>query len=103
MSDKAKSLSKSDFLGLVALECGMTKKDVYAFYSALEKVIERQLQTEGQVQLPGLVKMTKYQKPAREGGMKPNPFKKGEMMEVKARPPKNAVKLRLLRNLKAMV
>ena len=36
-------------------------------------------------------------------GMKPNPFKPGEMMEVKAKPARNVVKVRALKPLKEMV
>jgi hypothetical protein len=50
-----------------------------------------------------LVKVYKKQMPARKAGTRPNPFKPGEMIEVKARPAYNVVKVRPLSDLKAMV
>ena len=53
--------------------------------------------------LPGLLKISRVSKPARKAGKKPNPFKPGEMMEVKARAAYNVVKVRPLKKLKEMV
>jgi hypothetical protein len=42
-------------------------------------------------------------KPATEAATRPNPFKPGEMMDVKAKPARRVVKVRPLKNLKDMV
>jgi hypothetical protein len=50
-----------------------------------------------------LLKITRFSRPARKAGKKPNPFKPGEIMEVKARPAHNVVKVRPMTKLKEMV
>jgi hypothetical protein len=53
--------------------------------------------------VPGLMKLTATFKPASKATTKPNPFKPGEMMEVKAKPAKTVLKIRALKNLKSAV
>ena len=58
----------------------------------------------GQFAIPGLCKIVVQHKPAtpaRKGV--PNPFKPGETMDVAAKPARNVVKVRPLKNLKDMV
>ncbi len=52
--------------------------------------------------LHGLVKASVITKPAVEAGSKPHPFKKGETMQVKARPETKKVKVKVLADLKKM-
>ena len=47
------------------------------------------------------MKQRKPAQPAKKGV--PNPFKPGELMDVPAKPAKNVVKVRPLKNLKEMV
>ncbi len=49
------------------------------------------------------MKITVIKKPATKAGTRPNPFKPGEMMDVKAKPARNVVKVRPLKSLKEMV
>jgi hypothetical protein len=49
------------------------------------------------------MKVTVIRKPATKARMAPNPFKPGEMMQVKAKPARNVVKVRALKGLKALV
>jgi hypothetical protein len=49
------------------------------------------------------MKITVIRKPATKGGMRPNPFKPGEMMKVAPKPARKVVKVRALKALKAMV
>ena len=53
--------------------------------------------------VPGLLKLKRISRPASKATMKPNPFKPGEMMEVKAKPARNIVKAQPLKSLKDMV
>jgi hypothetical protein len=53
--------------------------------------------------IPGLAKVTVVRKPATKAGQRPNPFKPGEMMEVKAKPARNIIRVRPLKMLKDMV
>ena len=46
--------------------------------------------------------MSNNAKPATKGGMRPNPFKPGEMMEVKPKPARRVVKALPLKSLKDM-
>ena len=57
----------------------------------------------GQFAVPGLIRVKKIVKPATKGGMRPNPFKPGEMMEVKPKPARNVVKAQPLKGLKDLV
>jgi len=92
---------------LEALSAGsdLTKKQVGQVLDILGGVIGKQLGKKGSgiFILPGLLKIARVSRPAREAGHKPNPFKPGEMMEVKARAAHNVVKVRPLKKLKDMV
>ena len=83
----------------------LTKKQVGQVLDVLSEVIGTQLGKKGSgtFVLPGLLKITRVSKPARKAGKKPNPFKPGEMMDVKARAAHNVVKVRPLKKLKEMV
>ena len=58
----------------------------------------------GSFTLPGLVKIEKKKVPARKArkGV-PNPFKPGELMDIKAKPASTKIKVRALKSLKDMV
>ena len=56
-----------------------------------------------QLFLPGLLKLKLRKRPAVKAGTRPNPFKPGEMMAVKARPASNVVKALPLKSLKEYV
>jgi hypothetical protein len=75
------------------------------FLDVLGDVIGTELDKKGSgiFILPGLLKVSRVSKPARKAGKKPNPFKPGEMMVVKARAAHNVVKVRPLKKLKEMV
>jgi hypothetical protein len=53
--------------------------------------------------VPGLMKIQVIKKPATKAKTMPNPFKPGEMMQVKAKPARKVVKVRALKALKEMV
>ena len=103
--DTSKPLSKTDTFNELATATGHTRKEVAAFFDALAALISKELGKKGpgQFSLPGMLRIKKIQKPATKGGMRPNPFKPGEMMEVKAKPAKNVVKTQPLKGLKDLV
>jgi nucleoid DNA-binding protein len=98
-------MTKTELLEALSTGSELTKKQVGQVLDVLGEVIGTQLAKKGSgiFILPGLLKITRVSKPARKAGKKPNPFKPGEMMEVKARAAHNVVKVRPLKKLKEMV
>lgn len=103
--DPNKPLSKSETYNELANMTDLTRKQVAAFFDALGTLMARELGKKGagQFAVPGLLRVKKIVKPATKGGMRPNPFKPGEMMEVKAKPARNVVKAQPLKGLKDLV
>jgi nucleoid DNA-binding protein len=101
-----KAPTKTEVLTNIAAETGLSKKEVAAVMDALISEIKKALgpRGAGTFALPGLIKIEKKKVPARPAkkGV-PNPFKPGELMDVKARPAYNKIKVRPLKNLKDMV
>jgi len=103
MTEQTKPLTKSELTVALADSCDLTKKQVTAVLESLASNIETSLSGCGRFVLPGLLKIEKKQvpaKPARFGV--PNPFKPGELMDVKAKPATTKIKVRPLKALKAM-
>ena len=92
----AKGLTKSEFIATLAQKSGMDKKQANAVLTAVGEVIVEQLRENGEVTLPGLLKMkvrTRPATPEREGlhpiTKQPTIFKaKPERRVVKASPVK---------------
>jgi nucleoid DNA-binding protein len=101
----AKPLNKSQTYQSLAETSGLSKKEVAAFFDALSKLIQQQLGKKGPgvLAIPGLLKLKRISKPATKETTKPNPFKPGEMMVVKAKPARNLVKAQPLKSLKEMI
>jgi nucleoid DNA-binding protein len=102
----AKPMNKSEVYNKLAEKTKLSKKQVGEFFDALEDLIKAELTKRSGAKafvLPGLMKLTIKRKPAQKAGKKPNPFKPGEMMDVKAKPAENQVKVRPLKNLKELV
>ena len=101
---QAKGLTKSQILAELAEETGLQKSQVAAVLEKLPEIVGRELGKKGpgNFTLPGLLKIVTVQKQATKKGIKPNPFKPGEMMEVKAKPARRIVKVRALKALKDM-
>jgi nucleoid DNA-binding protein len=100
-----KAPSKTEVLTSIANKTGLAKKEVAAVLEALADQIQKSLGSRGPgvFAIPGLVKIEKRKipaKPARFGV--PNPFKPGELMDVPAKAACTKVKVRALKNLKAM-
>ncbi len=102
-AEKAKPLTKSQILTALSEKTDLAKKDVTAVLDALEDLIEESLTEREAFVLPGILKITKQHKEAQPATTKPNPFKPGEMMEVKAKPASTVPKVRPLKGLKDMV
>jgi nucleoid DNA-binding protein len=100
-----KSPSKSEILANVSESTGVSKKDVSAVLEALGNEIKKAMGSKGPgtFAIPGLVKIEKKKVPARPAkkGV-PNPFKPGELMDVAAKPASTKIKVRALKQLKAM-
>jgi nucleoid DNA-binding protein len=92
----AKGPTKSEFIAAVAQKAGMDKKQATAVLTAVNEVVVESLRHEGEVTLPGLLKMKIRVRPAtpeREGlhpiTKQPTTFKaKPERRVVKASPVK---------------
>jgi nucleoid DNA-binding protein len=98
--------TKTEILTNIAGATDLTKKEVASVFDALSVEIKRSLSARGpgMFAIPGLLKIEKKKMPARPAkkGV-PNPFKPGELMDVKARPAFNKIKVRPLKSLKDMV
>jgi len=99
----AKAATKTEILENIAKATALSKKQVGAVLDSLAAEIKKGLKGAGVFQIPGLVKIEKRKVPARPARKNvPNPFKPGELMNVKARPATTKIKVRPLKNLKAM-
>ncbi|MCK5850793.1 MAG: HU family DNA-binding protein [Kiritimatiellae bacterium] len=100
-----KPLTKTELLGNISDKTGLSKKEVVSVLVELEANIKKSLGKSGcgKFVLPGLLKVEKVKvaaRPARKGV--PNPFKPGELMDVKAKPASTKIKVRPLKTLKSM-
>ena len=99
-----KPMTKSEVLAAIAKECDLPRKQVSAVLDALARNMKKGIKEAGAFTIPGLVKVEKKMipaRPARKGV--PNPFKPGELMNVKAKPATAKIKVRALKALKSMV
>jgi len=100
----AKLMSKSEVVSGIADATGLTRKQVSSVFEAMAGQIKRSLGRSGPgaYAVPGLMKLVVVRKPATPARKGINPFTGQETM-FKARPAKNVVKIRPLKNLKGMV
>ncbi len=106
MADNTKkAATKSQILESISNSTGLTRKEVGGVLDALSAEIKKGVGSRGPgaFTIPGLCKIVVLKKPATKAAIRPNPFKPGEMMEVKAKPARKIVKIRPLKNLKDMV
>lgn len=99
---------KSELYNTLSEQTGLARKQVASVFDALGRIMSVDLAKPSPDRpkvfvVPGLMKVQSIHKPATKSAMKPNPFKPGEMMEVKAKPARTVVKVRPLKGLKAMV
>ena len=100
----AKPMSKTEVVSGIAEETGLTKKQVSSVFEAMAGQIKKSLgrRGPGAYTIPGLMKLTVVRKPATKARKGINPFT-GEETTFKAKPARNVVKIRPLKNLKDMV
>src|SRR5438067_11168056 len=103
-ADGAKPKNKSTILDEIATGTGLTRKQVSSVFDELTKVIKGEVGKKGPgvMNVFGLVKVYRVSKPATKAHTKENPFKKGEMMTVKAKPARTVIKVRPLKELKGL-
>jgi len=99
-----KPMTKSEIVSGIADKTGLTKKDVGSVFEAMSAQIKKSLGRSGSgaYTVPGLMKLIVKRKPATKARKGINPFTKEETM-FKAKPARNVVKIRPLKNLKDMV
>ena len=101
-----KPRTKSQLFGDISEETELTRKEVAAVFDSMSAFMKKDLgrRGPGMFTVPGLMKVQKVHKPRRPARKNvPNPFRPGELMDVAARPARNVVKVRALKNLKDMV
>ncbi len=100
-----KPVTKSEVINTLCEKTGLKRAQVNAVFEGLFEMASRHLGKNGAgvFALPGLLKFTAVVKPATPAGMRPNPFRPGEMMEVKAKPARRVVRARPLKALKDAV
>jgi nucleoid DNA-binding protein len=101
----SKPLTKTEIMRSISETTGLAKKDVVAVLESLTHEIQKALKGSGigVFSIPGLVKIERRKVPARpaQKGVK-NPFT-GELQDRPAKPASVKVRVRALKNLKAMV
>ena len=107
MADKkssVKPMTKSNIVSGIAESTELTKKDVNSVFEAMAAQIKKSLGKKGPgaYTVPGLMKLVVQRKPATKARKGINPFTKEETV-FKAKPARNVVKVRPLKNLKDMV
>ena len=99
-----KAPTKTEILNSIAEQTELSKKDVAAVFDALANDIGKALgkRGPGTFSIPGLCKILVQRTPATKARKGINPFT-GEETTFKAKPARNVVKIRPLKNLKDMV
>ena len=101
---KEKARTKSEVLTVLADQANISKKEVQAVFDGMAKMIQADLKkgNAGVFNVPGMMKVTVQRKPATKARKGINPFT-GEETVFKAKPARNVVKVRPLKNLKDLV
>jgi nucleoid DNA-binding protein len=99
-----KPMTKNEIVLGIADSTGLSKKDVGSVFDAMSAQIKKSLGRSGSgaYTVPGLMKLVVQRKPATKARKGINPFTKEETI-FKAKPARNVVKIRPLKNLKDMV
>jgi len=99
-----KPMTKGEIVQGIAESTWLSKKDVNAVFDAMADQMKKSLGKNGSgaYTVPGLMKVMVVRKPATKARKGINPFT-GEETTFKARPARNVVKIRPLKNLKDMV
>jgi len=97
----SEKLTKTQIVGALADNTGLTKKQVSAVMDAMNTLIEGSIKKRGagEFTIPGMMKITTVRKPAVKARKGINPFT-GEETMFKAKPATTAVKIRPLKRMK---
>lgn len=100
---KDKPRTKGSLFGTIAEHTELSRKQVAGVFDAMAAIMAADLTKGcGKFQVPGLMRVVKIYKPATKAREGKNPFT-GEPMMIKAKPARNIVRVRPLKNLKSMV
>jgi len=103
MAKDKKPRSKSEILNQLAEATELSRKEVSSILEALEELIEQDLTKGcGIFNLPGMLKIYVYNKPATKARPGRNP-QTGEEIMIPAKPASQVVKVRALKKLKGMI
>ena len=97
----SEKMTKTQIVGALADNTGLTKKQVSAVMDAMNTLIEGSIKKRGagEFTIPGMMKITTVRKPAVKARKGINPFT-GEETMFKAKPASTAVKIRPLKKMK---
>lgn len=103
ISATSKIRSKGEVFTTIAEQTGLARKQVSQVFDTLGTLIATDIKSKpGVFKVPGLMKITCTVKPATKERKGINPFT-GQEQVFKAKPARKVVKIRPLKNLKAMV
>jgi nucleoid DNA-binding protein len=97
--------TKTQMYTHISEDTGLTRKEVAGVFESLSDIMEGHIKGRGAgvFKLPGLLKVKINKKPATKARKNvPNPFRPGELMDVKAKPARRVVKVLALKALKDM-
>jgi len=95
-------MNKSQFVDSLATRLGISKAEANKYVDHYAAAVTEALRAEGEIKLPGLVKIRLQDKPATPAGQRMNPFTK-QMVDVAAKPASKKVKVSALASLKKAV
>jgi nucleoid DNA-binding protein len=95
-------MSKSEFLSALAEKTGLNKKQAASAMDAVSAIVSEQLKSNGEVTIPGLIKLNVSIKAATPEHDGINPFTK-QPTTIKAKPERKVVKARPVKALKDAV
>jgi nucleoid DNA-binding protein len=98
----AKGLSKAEFIGKLAEATNVSKKEAAGYLEALGKIVTDQLKSNGEVTIPGLIKVRVSIRKATPERERMNPFTK-QMQMVPAKPERRVVKAAPVKALKEIL
>lgn len=101
----AKPRSKGETLKMISEKTKIPRKQVAMVFEELQNIMKKDLGRKGPgvFVVHGMMKVMVINKPATKSYEKPNPFKPGEMMMVKAKPASRKIKVRPMKSLKTIV
>jgi len=99
---KGKSITKAQFVGLIAEATNLKKAQIGEVLDAFAKVAVAELKADNPLTIPGLVKITPSHRAAKPAHMGIRPGTKEPMM-IKAKPARRAIRARPVKSLKDQI